>query len=109
MAGQIVEMRPKVAFAFETVTASNGGAAVGLTAGTYKPASGTGDAEECWITLATGDIRYRYDGSNPTTSVGHVLQAGRALRLKGQHQMANFKAIASGAADGVMSVSYERT
>lgn len=105
MSGNIVEFRPKVAFAFETISAT--ASALGLTASTYKPASAA-IAQEAFITLSGGDIRYRYDGTDPSATVGHILSDGGFLRLKGEHQLANFKFILTGTRTGVLSISYER-
>lgn len=105
MSGSIVDFRPKVAFAFETISAT--GIAQGLTVATFKP-SGSAIASEAFLTLSGGDIRYRYDGIAPTASVGHLLSDGGYLRLKGQHQLENFKFILTGTRTGVLSISYER-
>ena len=65
-------------------------------------------SEEAWITLQGGDIRYRYDGDNPTALEGHVLYQGHTLRLSGQSQVAGFRAVACTDKEGILSVSYER-
>lgn len=57
------------------------------------------------ITTETADIRYWVDGSTPTTSQGHLVSAGDAIKLDSVGQLTNFKAIAvSGSA--TMQISY---
>lgn len=82
------------------------GAAVSLTAGKLAVA----DKAKCirvWITSETADIRYRLDGGDPTTSVGHLLIAGGTLEVEGQTNLERFSMIAvSGTAS--VRVSYAR-
>ena len=89
-------------FAFETVTVST--SAVGLTAATYNPA-GLPSAQTDLVTFAAGDVRGCFDGSVPTSSVGHLFSAGTSLTLFGDG-IRKFKAIRSGGSDGVLSVTY---
>lgn len=96
--------KPKVGFDFETLTVGN--TAITLTASKYRPVGE--QADSAFITLEGGDIRYRYDGTSPTSSVGHLLSSGGYLILVGQNQMEKFKAIRVGGTDGTFSVTYER-
>ena len=97
-------LMPKVGFAFETITVGNTVAV--LTATTYRP---SGDqADSAFLTLEGADIRYRYDGGNPSSSVGHLLSDSGYIVLTGQNQMEKFKAIRVGGRDGTLSVTYER-
>lgn len=105
--GAIIQMRPTVGFDFETITIDNTAGGVGLTAAKYRPTNGV-QAEAAFITVEGGPIRYTYDGTAPTTTVGHKAVSGTILVLKGQHQMENFKAIRTGTTDGTLQVSYER-
>lgn len=105
--GSIVQFRPTVGFAHESVTVDNTAGGVGLTVATYKPTSQS-PATVAFITVEDGPIRYTYDGTAPTTTLGHRAKDGTALVLKGQHQMDNFKAIRTGSTDGTLRVSYER-
>jgi len=108
MSGAIVQIRPAVAFAFETVTIST--VAKGLTVATFAPVPGGSQkyATSAYLTLASGQVRYRYDGTDPTSGVGHILDVGSFLVIEGFHQMDKLKLIRTGSADGVISVSYER-
>lgn len=102
--GGVVQIRPTIGMAFETLTISN--SAVGLTSTSYL--NTTGNASHAFLTLEGGQVRYRYDGTNPTSSVGHVLDPGGFLLIEGQNQMAAIKFIRTGATDGTASVTYER-
>jgi hypothetical protein len=94
---------PLTPFAFETITVSS--TAIGFTAATYNPT--TGKAKRVFLSCATNPIRFRYDGTNPTTTVGHVLSAGSSINITGGNAIDNFKMIASGS-DATCSATYER-
>lgn len=101
--GSIVQQRPGIGFAFEFLTVSNTSTA--LTVATYGATSKR--AETAYITVE-GEIRYRYDGQDPTASVGHFLSDGGYLVLRGVHQMDSFRCIRTGNVDAQLSVTYER-
>jgi hypothetical protein len=60
------------------------------------------------MTLETAQVRYRYDGTNPTSSEGHLLEIGETLVLEGAANIDKFKAIRTGSTDGTLKVTYER-
>ena len=104
--GAIVQFRPTVGMNFETVTVTNA-IAVGLTASKFKP-SGQVAAETAFITVEDGPVRYRYDGTDPTTTIGHKATSGTTLLLRGEQQMSLFKVIATTATNGTLTSTYER-
>ena len=61
------------AFAYEAVSVTSG-AAVGVTAATMFPAS-QAPARALACTVETQTVRYRMDGTNPTTAEGHLMSA----------------------------------
>mgnify|MGYP001594947450 CR=1 FL=1 len=63
------------AFAFEAVTITDSSTA--LTSGTYS------NATVATLTLETAQIRYRLDGTAPTSAVGHLLEVGQSIVLEG--------------------------
>lgn len=63
-------------------------------------------SKKALLTLETAQIRFRYDGTDPTATVGHVLNPNDVLRLEGI-QLQKFKAIRTGSTSGVLSVTYE--
>lgn len=107
MSGQVVQTRPTIGFAFETLTVAD--SVQVLTPSKYKDSATSGGASAAFITLETGSIRYTYDNvTTPTTSVGHLLTAGGSLVLLGQNQMSNFKCIRATGTSGVITTTYER-
>lgn len=94
---------PLLPFAFETITVSS--TAVGFTSATYNPA--TGAAKRALLSCETNPIRFRYDGTNPTTTVGHALAAATMINITGGNAISQFRMIASGS-DSTCSVTYER-
>lgn len=96
------------AFAFEALTVTNG-AAVGPTAATTKT---TGkNLARAVFTVEAGSVRYRYDGTAPTTSVGHLvtITAGNTVSIvvEGPQSVRNMLFIATTATNATVSVTYE--
>jgi len=67
-----------------------------------------GSAERAFITLELSEIRYRYDGGEPTATEGHLLHEGGFLVLNGIQQIESFKFIKSNETEAILSISYER-
>ena len=86
---------------FFTITAdATGGTAIPLPAGFI--------AGRATLTLATGQIRYRYDGGGgPTATEGHVMDVGTGLVVEGHDNIANFRVISTTGTLGVLSVTVE--
>jgi hypothetical protein len=62
-----------------------------------------------WLT-ASADLRYRYDGSSPTTGVGHLyLAAGSPLQLFGKKRILDFRFIGNGGSASIVSVTLDNT
>ena len=93
-----VDVGASDACAFESVTVTD--SAIGLTSGTY------GDATKAEMTLETAQIRVRKDGTNPTSSEGHLVEIGDTVVLKSAADLATFKAIRTGSTSGVLKVTY---
>ena len=102
----VVNQRVTVGFQFETLTVAD--SVQVLTPSLYKDSTTSGGATDAFITLADGQIRYRYDGGDPSSTVGHILDVGGSLVLRGQNQMSQFKCIRTGSTSGTISTSYER-
>lgn len=86
------------AFDDEVITVAD--SAIGLTLGTYV------DATKAEMTLETAQIRVRKDGSDPTASVGHLVEVGDQINLYSASDIANFKAIRTGSTSGALTVTY---
>lgn len=104
--GSIVKFRPNIGFAFEALTVAD--SVQVLSPSLYKDSSTSGGADSAFLTNDGAEIRYRFDGGTPTSTVGHVLADGGILVLQGQNQMAAFKCIRTGAVSSEISVTFER-
>lgn len=58
------------------------------------------------FTVETTPMRYRYDGTSPTTATGHQVGSGDAVSIIGLKNIQNFRIIAS-SASGNIFVTYE--
>jgi len=95
--------------AFETITVDNTVKTLTLTNYDPETIKLSGDvvaAPAVQITAEGGDMRYRLDGSNPTTSAGHLLKSGDTLKLKDLIFLKNFKIIRTGSTSGTLQISY---
>ena len=93
------------AFAYESVTVAT--VSIGFTATTYQPTNEVG-ARRAVITLETAQIRYRYDGTDPTSTEGHILEIGNQLIIEGYGDISLFRAIRTGGTSGVLKATFER-
>jgi hypothetical protein len=84
---------------FESVTVDD--SATELTSGTY------GDAVRAVITCEDSQVRFRVDGSDPTDSVGHILDIDSMLILDSADDIAAFRAIRTGSSDATLMVTYQ--
>lgn len=103
--GAVVKFRPNIGFAFEMLTVTN--AVQVLTPSKYKDSATSGGADSAFLTNFGNSIRYTYDGTTPSATVGHVLPDAGILVLNGQNQMASFKCFRV-SADSEISITYER-
>lgn len=90
----------EVCFSFESVTVDNTSTRITATVGVL-------DAHRAVITAEGGQMRFRYEGTAPTSTVGHVLNAGDRLILEGRANVDRFRAIRTGSVNGTLMVSIE--
>lgn len=102
----------------EAITVST--SAIGLTAGKLTTANlaNAVSGEQSYIevkrvskaliTVETDLVRFRIDGTNPTSSTGHQLSAGDSLEISGFQNLTNIRFIRSGAADATIRITYYR-
>ena len=90
-------------FAFETITVSS--SVKQLTAATLEDSDGK--AKRVVITIQDAQIRWRYDGTDPTASVGNVSNPFDVIVLQTTANIENFRAIRKGSTDAVLSVNFE--
>lgn len=65
-------------------------------------------ADRARITVATDAIRYRYDGGDPSATVGHYLPANGETVIEGQENIARLRFIRAGSSDATLSVTLEK-
>ena len=73
--------------AYETLTVST--SAVPFTSATF------GRANAAFVTVEGSPVRYRVDGTAPTSSVGHELLVGDVLRLEHHSEVENVQFISA--------------
>lgn len=98
-------------YAYEAITVS--ATAVGLTASKIEPNSSVaekdlGKAKLIRISVETDKVRFREDGTDPTSSEGHELSQGDWYFIANLQQAKQFKAIRSGSSDATLRVTYFR-
>ena len=86
------------AFDHEIVTVAD--SAIALTPATYL------NAVRAEMTLEDASIRYWCDGSDPTAAEGREVFTGDCIVLDSATQIADFKAIRTGATSGKLQVEY---
>ena len=84
---------------FETITVT-AAAAVGLTSASYSGKRG------CFITVEDNAIRYRYDGSDPTDTSGHLIAVGEGRRFMHPTILSTLKMIGQAGGTATVQVSY---
>lgn len=92
-----------LAYDYESITVAD--TAIGLTAGKLTTER---RPIQAFITVETAEIRYRWDGTDPTTSEGHLLQPMDTLIVEGVGNMSLIKFVRTGATSGTLKVSYLR-
>ena len=88
-----------VVFASVTYDDTSGG--VGFLAATLRPAGGA-PMQSCQGKIETAAIRFRYDGTAPTTTVGALLDIGDSIVIHGLGHLDAFRGIRTGASSGVI-------
>jgi len=88
---------------YESITVTNA-SAIGFTSSKISTAP---RPKRAFCTSETGSMRYRYDGTDPETTEGHLLLPTDTLIVEGIQNMENFKVIATSATSGKIKVTYE--
>jgi len=93
------------AYDYEDITVA--ATAVGFTAGKLT-ADNNGIASRAICTVEDASIRFRTDGSDPTSSVGHKVTVDQTIIVTGLRDMENFRVIRAGSVSASLRVTYER-
>ncbi len=64
------------------------------------------DARYAKITVRDEPIRYRDDGTNPSSTVGMLVKAGEKIILTSREQLEAFRAIRDGLTSGNLEILY---
>ena len=91
-------------YAFETLSVAD--SVVELTSATYAVTNEVAHIR-AFVTVDTGQLRYRYDGTNPTATVGHLAGFGDSIIIEGTVNIKNFRAIRTGDQSAKLSITYE--
>lgn len=83
--------------------------AIGFTTTTYKPTSG--DRKGICASIAKcvpegADIRYRIDGTDPTSSIGRRIYEDSVFYIIGSENIKRFKAIRTTSTSATLDVEY---
>jgi hypothetical protein len=82
---------------------------VGLSAAKISPSSGPYarmQARAALLSAEDGDLRFRIDGGQPGSSVGHYLTSGDTLVLTGTQTLKQFLAVRAGDTDSTLRLTY---
>lgn len=90
---------------YESITVAN--TAIGLSTTSYAPVGQ--QMGMCLARLETAEVRYRMDGTAPTTTEGMLLEPGDTVTLGTSGQMVDAKFIRTGAVSGILKVTCMRT
>lgn len=85
------------AVGFESITVAD--SAIGITAAIYA------DAQACMARLETAQIRFRFDGTNPSSAEGMLLEVGEVLTIDNQSHARTMRFIRTGSTSGVLKVT----
>lgn len=99
----ITDETPAGAFEKRTISSS----AVGITSTLLNVNESGGfhkRAAKAFITVETQSIRLRWDGSDPTTTDGHLLTNGSSITIIGENNVLRLRMIAA-AADGTAQIT----
>lgn len=67
-------------------------------------------ANMVWITVSGNDLRYAFDGTSPTTTIGHLLPADSPpLLVEGRKRILNFRMIGDGGSSATVTFTLDNT
>jgi hypothetical protein len=90
---------------YESITVA--ASSIGLSATTTDPTvgGGAGPVTGCQARLETAEIRYRLDGTAPTSSEGMVVEPGDVIDIRTYLDAKQIRFIRTGGTSGVLKVS----
>ncbi|NIN36645.1 MAG: hypothetical protein GTO60_16740 [Gammaproteobacteria bacterium] len=94
-----------IAYAFDQHTISD--TALGLVDLDFTQAQ-VDDASRAVISVRSGSINIRYDGTAPTIAIGHTWFTGDTFAIVGRYNTDALQIIRNGASDAVIDVTLEK-
>lgn len=88
---------------FETITVST--SAIGLTPTKVDPGTSQ-KRKRAFISVENNRIRFTFDGTTPTSTVGHILVPTQTFLFEGFYQLNQLQFIRVDSADAIIQVSY---
>ena len=92
-------------FAFEALSVS--GSATQFTVATYAPSDGT-NAISATVQCQVAQVRWRADGTDPTATVGTLLEIGDEIVVWGSRDITSFRAIRTGGTSATLATNFAR-
>ena len=91
--------------AFEQITVAT--SAIGLSVSNVRGyGSNRYAAERAIVIVETAPLRWRDDGTDPTSSVGMIANPGTILTFDNRDRLEKFRAIRTGSTSATLSVTY---
>lgn len=95
----------QVGVTFETITIAD--SAIGFTSTTLRPTGGV-PMQRCFGKLETAQVRWRYDGTDPTTTIGLLVDIGDVVEISGAAYLQATRFIRTGSVSGVINFQCDR-
>ena len=89
----------------ESITVAD--TAIGFTEGLLRSEDDSTRCDRVFMTLETGQVRFRTTSDDPTSTEGHLMNVGDTLELNDHQSITDFLAIRTGATSGVLKVTFE--
>lgn len=87
---------------FEALTVST--AAVAITSTTIRPAGAPFQNNFCTAYVGGANVRFRFDGTDPTTSVGAIASDGDTISIDNTEQATAIRFIRDGGSDATLEI-----
>ncbi len=100
--------QPTDSFAFEALSVA--GTAVGFTEATHSPSGATSGtpAISAHVSVEGAQVRWRADGTDPTATVGTILNEGDEIVVWGTQDIRSIKFIRTGGVSATLNTDFAR-
>lgn len=90
---------------YEAITVSD--TAIGFSESLISAISYRKPIIEAFCTVEGAQIRYTYNGTTPTSTVGHLAEVGDVYAIRGLNDVLQFRAIRTGTTNATLHVTYD--